>query len=215
VRRDKEATKRRLIEATIDILRDEGFGHIGVNAVADRAGVGKVLIYRYFGGLPGLLQGVADHLDPLQSDAARRLLSVADPGASPGQIIEEVVVEWHKALRNDDLTRQLLISELTRQNELTDAMATAREEVGLELTRRYADLLQSKGVPGDLDINALFALISAAVFYLTLRSDAVTVYNGIDIQSPEGWRRIGRVLSTLLDRIAGPRRHGSDSPTNH
>jgi AcrR family transcriptional regulator len=201
-RRDREATERRLVEAAVEILRSEGFGQLGVNAVADRAGVGKVLIYRYFGGLPGLLRAVADHLDPLQAGAARRLLSVADPASSPGQIMEDVVMEWHRALKGDELTKQLLIWELTQQNEVTDAMAAAREEVGLELTRQYAQLLRSKGLSGELDLNALFALVSAGIFYLTLRSDSVAMYNGIDIQSSEGWRRIGATLKALLDRTA-------------
>jgi AcrR family transcriptional regulator len=208
-RRDREATKRRLVEAAVEILRGEGFGQLGVNAVAERAGVGKVLIYRYFGGLAGLLRAVADHLDPLQANAARRLVSVADPSSSPGQIMEDVVMEWHRALKGDELTKQLLIWELTQQNEVTEAMAAAREEVGLELTRRYTELLRSKGLSSDLDYHALFALVSAAVFYLTLRSDSVTMYNGIDIQSAEGWRRIAAALKTLLDRLAEPSRPGA------
>jgi AcrR family transcriptional regulator len=204
VRRDREATKRRLIESTIEILRGEGFNQVGVNAVAERAGVGKTLIYRYFGGLPGLLRAVADHLDTLQSEAANRLLAKADPAASPGEVMEEVVMEWHRALKNDHLSKQLLAWELTQQNEFTDAMAVAREEVGLQLTRRYTQLLRSKGVMTELDLNALLALVSAGIFYLTLRSDAVSMYNDVDIQSVDGWRRIAGALKLLLDRVVEP-----------
>ncbi len=53
--RDKEATKQRLIDAVGKILAERGFQNIGVNAIAKEAGVDKVLIYRYFDSLEGLL----------------------------------------------------------------------------------------------------------------------------------------------------------------
>lgn len=53
--RDKETTKLRLIGAVGSLLAREGFGSLGVNALATEAGVDKVLIYRYFGGMDNLL----------------------------------------------------------------------------------------------------------------------------------------------------------------
>lgn len=37
------------------IVENDGFTKIGVNRIANQAGCDKVLIYRYFGGLDGLL----------------------------------------------------------------------------------------------------------------------------------------------------------------
>jgi len=53
--RDREATRARLIGAVGTLLAREGFKGLGVNAVAREAGVDKVLIYRYFGGLSELI----------------------------------------------------------------------------------------------------------------------------------------------------------------
>ena len=58
--RDRERTKARIIDAVSGLLTRSGFRAVGVNAVAEAAGVDKVLIYRYFGGLAGLLSAVAD-----------------------------------------------------------------------------------------------------------------------------------------------------------
>lgn len=200
-RRDREATKRRLVEATIEILRDEGFEQVGVNAIADRAGVSKILIYRYFGDLDGLLRAVADELDPLQSQTAERLFATIGDDASPGEIIERIVVELSAALRRDDLTKQLLIWELSRQNEVTRIMSEAREEVGVALSSRLAELLRDKGVAAGLDVHALLAIVTAGVSYLSLRADAVELYNGVNIQTSDGWRRIGSTLRLMLDRL--------------
>jgi AcrR family transcriptional regulator len=54
--RDRNQTERRLIDAVGHLIAEEGLAHVGINRVARRSGVNKVLIYRYFGGLDGLLQ---------------------------------------------------------------------------------------------------------------------------------------------------------------
>jgi AcrR family transcriptional regulator len=201
-KRDKEGTKKRLIDAALDLLREEGFESLGVNAVAQRAGVGKVLIYRYFGGFQGLLQSLADEIDPLKSRNANDLLAGIPENATAGAILEEVVLALHDAVSRDELTKQLMIWELSRQNDVTRTLGEAREKVGLELTRMYADHLSSGRTDTreeELDYNALFALVVAGVMYLTLRSDTVQMYNGVDIQSPRGWKRIAAVLRRLID----------------
>lgn len=47
--KNKEQTKRRLIDAVGEIFRTSGYPGLGVNKVAKAAGVSKELIYRYFG----------------------------------------------------------------------------------------------------------------------------------------------------------------------
>jgi AcrR family transcriptional regulator len=54
--RDKQITIRRFISEVGSLLSREGFKGIGVNAVAREAGMDKVVIYRYFGGLTGLIE---------------------------------------------------------------------------------------------------------------------------------------------------------------
>ena len=62
--RDREATRARLIAAVGNLLAREGFKGLGVNAVAREAGVDKVLIYRYFGGLPELIVAFGRESNP-------------------------------------------------------------------------------------------------------------------------------------------------------
>ena len=47
--KNREATKRKLLNAVGYIIKTNGFEGLGVNKVAKSAGVSKVLIYRYFG----------------------------------------------------------------------------------------------------------------------------------------------------------------------
>ncbi|MBC8452819.1 MAG: TetR/AcrR family transcriptional regulator, partial [Spirochaetes bacterium] len=53
--KNRKATENLLLDTVGKIVEGNGFSAIGVNAVAEQAGVSKILIYRYFGGLQGLI----------------------------------------------------------------------------------------------------------------------------------------------------------------
>ncbi len=86
VRRNRAKTTQRIVEALEEVIAERGLEGVGVNRVAERANVSKVLIYRYFGGMEGLLEyyvkmgklfpvfnpAVLDQIRPLhESDVAR------------------------------------------------------------------------------------------------------------------------------------------------
>jgi len=58
--RDRQATEKKILRAVGRILAEKGFQNFGINAVARQARVDKVLIYRYFGGMPELLRAYAE-----------------------------------------------------------------------------------------------------------------------------------------------------------
>ena len=53
--RNRKATEQRLLSAIQELIEESGFEKLGINAVASKAGVSKMLIYRYFGSLDGLV----------------------------------------------------------------------------------------------------------------------------------------------------------------
>ena len=59
MKRNREATTQRILHAAGQLLVESGLETWGVNAIAKEAGVDKVLIYRYFAGLPGLAEQLA------------------------------------------------------------------------------------------------------------------------------------------------------------
>ncbi|NBB90865.1 MAG: TetR family transcriptional regulator [Spirochaetes bacterium] len=196
--RDRKRTEKRLVDSAIEIIRTDGFSALGVNAIAERAGVSKVLIYRYFGDLSGLYRAVADELDPLQSRAAAQALGRIEPGTPLSDVVRRVVQDLHAAVKEDDLTKQLLIWELSYHNAITEAFSESREKTGLQLTDQYWEVLTPQDQARDLDMHALLAIITGAVFYLTLRSEAVSEFNGVDIGSEAGWERLADAVAELL-----------------
>lgn len=54
--RNEEDKRARLIRAVGETLAEYGYQGLGLNKIALRAGVSKPMVYRYFGGLNGLLK---------------------------------------------------------------------------------------------------------------------------------------------------------------
>lgn len=201
--RDRNRTEQRLITAVLQLIREQGFDAVGINAVAETAGVSKVLIYRYFGDLEGLLQAVAEEIGAIDPDLASSVLEAAPPAATPADVLYGATLALHKMVKHDDLVRNLLVWELSHENELTRAARENRERVGRVQTQRFQQFLQEHRPGDDLDVEALFAVVTAGAFYLSLRAERCTEFNGVDITSEHGWQRIAGVLRELMSRTPG------------
>lgn len=196
--RNRPRTEAKLREAVGALLVKGGFGALTPSAVAREAGVDKMLIYRYFGGLPGLVEAVANGPDFFPSfeevcggDPDRlRALPVSERTAA-------VVDAYAHLLMARPVVLELMVWELVERNELTAIMETAREEMGLKLAR---ELFADSGSPGQ--VNAVSALLGAAVTYLALRRRKIRWFNGVDLRSDQGWaelREAVRQMTRVLD----------------
>jgi AcrR family transcriptional regulator len=203
--RNRERTRRRLIDTTIELVREKGFRAIGINAIAHRAGLSKVLIYRYFGDLSGLLESVADVLDLTNTQMIQAALFSPDDEVPFRNRVRDALMSFHDRVSADTLAMELMVQELQEENELTRVLADARERQGLEATTRISQAFGAQAQAPDnapgVDMNALLALASAGIYYLSLRARTVKMYNGIDIQSRDGWYRMCDTLATLMDNV--------------
>ena len=90
-KKDRELTEKRILEAVGSIIENDGFEKIGVNAIAQRAGVSKMLIYRYFGGIDEL---IAQYL--LQKDywanTDMDIIKPSDIGGSLKRLFKEQII---------------------------------------------------------------------------------------------------------------------------
>ena len=68
-----------------------------------------------------------------------------------------------------------------------------RERRGLAVSEVLA-----KDAPQELDVAAIAGLLSSAVHYLLLRARKIRVFNGIDLQTEDGWLRLEAAANDLL-----------------
>lgn len=205
--RDREATRAAILFAVRRILSTGGFQGLGVNAVAAAAGVDKVLIYRYFGGLPELLAAFAGQAEfwPHEDELLREGLPASIPAAA-------VLKGLLRALRKRPMTQAVLRWELSASNKLVGKLAAVREEQGLRMLRR----LQTGVKAGrGIDLPAVAAVLSAGITYLVLRSTSGESWLGVSLQGEAGWRRleaaIDWIVNGLLEHRTGADRRRADS----
>jgi AcrR family transcriptional regulator len=190
-------TKLRLVGAVGSLLAREGFGSLGVNAVATEAGVDKVLIYRYFGGMDDLLAAFGR-----SSDFWPTIDEVI--GEDPSELMKLSIAErwaiglsnYATALRNRPVTKEILAWELIEQNDLIQILRQAREEWFMELLTHFPDDADTT----DADLVATVLLIVGAIHYFIVLGRLQTDFSGIEIDTDSGWDQINQVISTIFER---------------
>ena len=194
--RDRETTRKRLIKSVGTVLAREGFGALGINSVAKEAGVDKVLIYRYFGGMPELLRayGQAGDFWPtfeeMTGGNAEALF-----GLPAGQAAARVLRNYLHALQRRPITLEILAWETVERNELTAVLETVREESALQL------LKAAPSVSAGGDLAAVTALIGGAINYLLVRSRSIRWFNGVDLKSEAGWQRLEEAITAMCTGV--------------
>lgn len=194
--RDRDRTTRQLIEAVGRVLARDGFERCGVNAVAREAGLDKVLIYRYFDGMAGLLTayGESNTFWPTVDEIlGENRCALALP---LGERLEMILAALLDALRSRPETLAIMAWELVQQNPLTDRLAEVREKWGRELIAISAFDADAQGQLGEDGI-ALTNLVVAGIQYLLLRARTVAEYGGLPLNSDEGWQRIRRAIHLM------------------
>lgn len=184
------ATELSLVTAVGAVLRASGVDGLGVNAVAAEAGVDKKLIYRYFGGLPGLLRAYGESADfwpdldeLLGADRAVLARPTAEMGA-------EVLRRHARALRRRPMTLDLLAWECVNRNALTAVLEDVRQTQSAALLQAMVDAGHRIPQSG----RVLSSLFAAAINYLAVRGREIVRFGDVALDDP-GWARIEAVIS--------------------
>jgi AcrR family transcriptional regulator len=198
--RDRQVTCQRLISAVGSLLAKKGFTGLGINAVAREAGVDKVLIYRYFDGLPGLIAAFArqeDFWPPILELAGNDLASFSQLPVKDR--LSRFAANFIRALKKRPLTQAVMAWEMVEPNELTKELERVREESILTFFQMFFVKDSS-----DIDLQALIMLVGAALSYLVIRSNSLDVYGGLDLTTDQGWQRIESVVNLIVQQVVTP-----------
>ena len=188
--KNREQTEEKILEAVGSIIENQGFEKVGINAIATEAGVSKMLIYRYFGGVEEL---IAQYL--IQKDYwANTDAAMINPEAV-GDSIKSMFRRQVEQLRNDITLRRLYRWKLSTNNQNIRQLRNRREENGCRLIKMVSALT---GCP-DAQVAALASILSASISYLALLEDQCQSYNGICLQTDEGWNQLMQGIEMIID----------------
>lgn len=189
-------TEKNLLEAVSYIIENDGFTKIGVNRIANQARCDKVLIYRYFGGLGGLLVEWAkrhDYYSFAYSEFIETIKSAE--GKDIKQIVKDVLIRQLHYLKNNVLMQELLVWELSGHSSFKGILEE-RERSGYKLQE---ELNRYLNIGNDNDMSV--TMIISAINYIVLFTRQYHRINGIDFSKPEAWGRLETMISKYVDFI--------------
>ncbi|WP_075556591.1 TetR/AcrR family transcriptional regulator [Parabacteroides timonensis] len=188
--KNRELTELALLNAVNTLIEDEGFENLGVNAVAAKAGVSKMLIYRYFDSLDGLIAAYIQkydywiNLEPELPDTEHL-----------GDFIKDLFRNQIRMLRSDYTLRRLYRWELSAKNKVIKELRERREAKGMWLVGAVSRLTNRP----ESEISIMATILSASISYLVLLEETCPVYNGIKLQSEDGWEQLENGLDKIID----------------
>lgn len=200
-RRDRSATEANLIAAARKLLADFGFRQFGVNAVARLAGCDKQLVYRYFGGLGGLVDALGLEI---AEGMRRKLAPLADPPPPDYRTFaERMILGFLEMLRGDPLLRQIMAWEIAGPSELVSRLTFARSRA---MSKWVAESRGGLSQPPDMDVTASNAALLAAVQHLVLSASASGEFAGLPLRTEEDWERVRATVKSMIDAVYGRER---------
>ena len=186
-----------LIEAVSTIITEEGFSKIGINKIARTAGCDKVLIYRYFGNLDGLITTWAKKHD--------FYIQAYDAFINKVETISQVNLR--------EITKEILLSQLhfTKENKMHQELLrwelsgglkfkvirNLREENGHKLQK----MLELKADTKGLNISMYITLLIASINYIVLSTLEYPQFNGIDFSNDTSWTIYENTLCDYIDML--------------
>ncbi len=189
------ATRQRIIDAFESVLLREGVAGLGINAIVSEAGVGKGLIYHYFDGLEGLAQAWMESADlrPSAEDIAGG--SLEDFQQLPAsERLAKICGNYATMLRNRPAACHILTDDLNPGPALPALLEGVRTRLG---ESHEALIMQDPAFHSDEAMAKAF-ILQAAGNYLALRANSSPNFNGVQLNSDEGWQ----MIVDMLERVA-------------
>ncbi|WP_299391135.1 TetR/AcrR family transcriptional regulator [uncultured Gelidibacter sp.] len=185
MKKDRAATKEKIYESFLSLLEEKGPQAVGINAIAKKAGVSKELIYRYYGGLEGLLLHLAK-----KGDFFKSMLSLQDREINSTEDLKDFAKAGTQELRKNKLTQEILRWQLLENNEATRDLFKYSNK---EMAKMFA--ISDK----DTSLNHAFQLMIGGYIYFTLLSKFNKKFITTDLSSQESWDKFDKAIEKTID----------------
>ena len=196
-RRDRRNTEQNILAAFDRLVARDGIQAVGINAVAKEAGIGKVLIYRYFDGLEGLTRAWAescsfwpDELELIGGDEA------AFAALSGKEQVKTVLLNFVRSIRSRPITVEVLTSELVSSNRVTRALESATAEFGPGVGR-YIRIFGEKHAR---EVWPMILVTYILTNYLCIREKVNPEFLGMNLNDEDDWSEIYKLIESIVDQ---------------
>lgn len=177
-KRDKEASKKKLLDAATNIFSEKGYDAATTKLVALQAGVNESLINRYFGGKQGLLVAITkDFAENEQRVISTNLIS-GDETSNIEEIFYKILLEWHKRIKGKEKILRLLLSRALIDHEISKVLGSFIDGGILPKFQEKLSALKAKGkIRPDVNVDNISLSVVMHGFIMSFLLHLVT---GVD-----------------------------------
>ena len=208
----RDARRLQVLEIALDLFARDGYHHVSMDDIADRAEVSKPVLYRHFPSKLDLYLAVVDHRGEALVAAVDEALDRvgARPLASGQAIVEEIAEAIVGAYvrfvtESGDSFALLFESDVTHDDAVRDRVEHASRQVALSLARGLQRPTGLGEAEADLVATVLLSMASATATS-TYRSGTVPVEVAIGLIGRLVWGGVNGLMRTRpsADGAGGP-----------
>ncbi len=192
-RMTRDARRHQVLAVALDLFARDGFHHVSMDDIAERAEVSKPVLYRHFPSKLDLYLAVVDHRgEALVAAVDEALAGVGARPLAAGQAVVEAVAEAlvrayvRFVADSGDSFALLFESDVTHDDVVRERVEHASREVAGALRRGLVETTALSEDEADLVATVLLSMATATATW-TYRSDAVPVEVAIELISTLVW----------------------------
>lgn len=193
-RRSKADIEAAIMRAAVAQIKKKGFSMALVTDIVKRANIEPIVFYNRYKNLGEFYDSFVKRYDSWMSDLVREVADSVMTGPGYDVALEKLLDK----LMGDSIVIELLRWEVAEGTPITERTSRLRERDCMALINRYKGSLPSE----DVDVVAISALVVAGVYFMVLHKDR-SAFGGIDLNKPEGRRRITKAFGQLSQLMFG------------
>ena len=196
-KKDKEETKKKLIQATGEIFMSKGYHGLKAAKIAYVAGVSKTLIYRYFGNVEELFKVyLAENDFWVSMEGQVDELVEANRHDCGKEFTKKAMENQIEYLLQHKEMQEIMRWQITEPNEIARNLADSRERLGEVLLGMTDPHFKDSNV----SLRALLAVIIPGIYYLVLNAKVNgSSFCGIDINKKEDMSQLQQAVKQVID----------------
>ncbi|MFD1143194.1 TetR/AcrR family transcriptional regulator [Larkinella insperata] len=185
----------RLLQAVGEVISERGVNRVGINAVAEKAGVNKVLIYRYFGGWDGLLQQFLTEGNFLTEYNKQFLETNTASAPNACQTRIDYLTGLLRQLKSHPPAQEML------KWEISNPSSSVSQQLVINRNESYQQVLDKFFKTENEDLNTVTAVLTSGIAMLLLIAPSQKQFMDLNLQSEEGWQRIEHAIGRIYNSL--------------
>ena len=200
--RDADRTQQSILRAAMAEFADKGLGGARIDAIAERAGINKRLIYYYFEGKDQLFLTVLEQTyDDIRSAEQALHLEAQDPVQA---VRELVAFTWNHYVRHPEFLHLLNSENLHRARHLKQSSRI--REMNSPLIQTLGEVLERgrrEGVfRGGIDPVQLYISIAGLAYFYLSNSPTLSTIFGRDLMSAKAMaERLSHITEVVMGYV--------------